>query len=353
MRVYSVKIGNEFVEYVPQRFMNEHREEMIETWLEQNPECIVENGGLLIIGRQVTTNLNSSIDLLGVDREGNLAVVELKRDKTPRDTLAQALEYASYAITLSSNQLEEIYQLYTGDENASLVEIHRRFFSLVESEAVSLNKDQRIVIVGSEIVQSIRQSTAFLRQKGLLLTCLEFTYFQTESGEQLVSIDTVVGQEPLGPGKVVTGTLPKTNKDEFLKACDEAGKAMFGPLLDMAESEKLPIHWGSRGFTLNLDHAGIEIALCFGYPQLSKPNQTPQSLYTAFREIARKVEGSGDTIENIKRRFLDTRKFLPAGKFEVKYLIKQVPTPELVIDILKIIHDLTQEVRTLAGSDSE
>jgi len=36
----------------------------------------------------VTTNLNTFIDLLGIDEIGNTVVIELKRDKTPRETLA-------------------------------------------------------------------------------------------------------------------------------------------------------------------------------------------------------------------------------------------------------------------------
>jgi hypothetical protein len=348
MRIFSVNKENKFIEYKSQRFMIEHREEIIETWLEQNPDCIVDDGGLLIIGRQVTTNLNCSIDLLGIDREGNVAVVELKRDKTPRDTLAQALEYASFAATLSSNQLEEIYQLYTGDDNASLAESHRSFFSLDENEAVSLNKNQRIVIVGGEITQPVRQSAVFLRQKGILTSCLEFSYFQTGDGEQLLSIDTVVGQEPV-VGKVGTGSLPKTNKDKFLMECDEAGREIFKPLLDMAMSENLPIHWGSRGLSLNLNNFGNDIALCFGYPQLTKPNQTPQSIYTAFREISNKVEGVGVLIENTKQRLINTGLFFPAGKFEAKYLIREKPEHEQVATILKIIRDLSNELGSIAN----
>ena len=51
----------------------------------------MEDGGLLIIGRQVRTECGAFMDLLGVDRNGDVAVVELKRDRTPRDTIAQIL----------------------------------------------------------------------------------------------------------------------------------------------------------------------------------------------------------------------------------------------------------------------
>ena len=126
---------------------------------------------------------------------------------------------------------------------------------------------------------------------------------------------------------------------------------VFEPLLDMAEAEKLPIHWGSRGFSLNLDYDGNEIALCFGYPQQTKPNQTSQSLYTAFSEVARKVEGAEGLIKNAKQRFLDTGVFIPAGKNEVKYVIHEIPAHDLVEEILELMHYLIREVGLLVGSD--
>ena len=84
MRVFSVEPDGEFTEYAPVPFEADHEESILEGWLESNPGGILEDGPLLIIGRQVLTDLGKSIDLLGVDREGNVVVVELKRDRTPR-----------------------------------------------------------------------------------------------------------------------------------------------------------------------------------------------------------------------------------------------------------------------------
>ena len=42
----------------------------------------------------------SYIDLLAIDADGNLHVLELKRDKTPRDVVAQVLDYGSWVTTL-------------------------------------------------------------------------------------------------------------------------------------------------------------------------------------------------------------------------------------------------------------
>ena len=86
------------------RFKDENRESDLESLLENNPEYFFENSKILVIGRQITTNLNSFIDLLGIDNSGNTIVVELKRKKTPRDTIAQLLEYASFIENLDYSQ---------------------------------------------------------------------------------------------------------------------------------------------------------------------------------------------------------------------------------------------------------
>ncbi|CCQ12022.1 hypothetical protein PALB_29230 [Pseudoalteromonas luteoviolacea B = ATCC 29581] len=53
------------------------------------------NTNWLLIGRQVRTDFDKYIDLLAIDASGSVIIIELKRDKTPRDVVAQALDYAS------------------------------------------------------------------------------------------------------------------------------------------------------------------------------------------------------------------------------------------------------------------
>jgi len=89
MRLFSVKSGGQFTEYKEQDFGDEHHEQTLESWLEGNPDSIIEDGTLLIIGRQVSTNLRSFIDLLALDRSGSTVVLELKRGRTPREAIAQ------------------------------------------------------------------------------------------------------------------------------------------------------------------------------------------------------------------------------------------------------------------------
>lgn len=108
MRLYGVSNDGTFTEYSEHDFQVEHREKLLEDWLEQNPNGIVDGQKLFVIGRQVSTNLGSTIDLLALDRQGDAVVVELKRGRTPRDVLAQALEYASFVEGLGYDGLERV-----------------------------------------------------------------------------------------------------------------------------------------------------------------------------------------------------------------------------------------------------
>ena len=320
MKLYTITPESKFKEYIEIDFQIEHREALLEDWLENNPDDIIENGQLLIIGRQVTTNLGSFIDLLAIDREGNVAVVELKRNRTPRETVAQALEYTSFAEKLGYEQLEDILRAYTGDESVNLAQYHRDYFALTSDEATVFNDDQRIVIVGQTITPEIRQTSAFLRNKGIRVTCLEFTFFKSNDGQRLLSTDIVIGKEPATMKKISTGSLPIISKNEFIESLDQFGIPVFERILDFAEQNEYPIHWGTKGFSLNVDIHGTHVAVCFGYP----PNAVfRQSLYTALigrGGLLSKVDVSEDILTDLVNEAQTTSLFQPAGR-EFKCLI--------------------------------
>jgi len=69
-------------------------EENLESWIERNPAVLDEDEPLVIIGRQVPTDAGP-IDLLALNQNGDLVVIELKRGRTPGETIVQALDYIS------------------------------------------------------------------------------------------------------------------------------------------------------------------------------------------------------------------------------------------------------------------
>ena len=85
-------------------------ESQLENYIESDPSMLGET--LLIIGRQVPTAYGGFIDLLAVDESGTVHVIELKRDKTPRDVTAQAIDYGSWVSTLGRSDIITIFTAY-------------------------------------------------------------------------------------------------------------------------------------------------------------------------------------------------------------------------------------------------
>lgn len=65
------------------------REGQLEEILAEDIRIVSPNW--MVIGRQVPTGYGTYIDLLCIDRDGHLVVIELKRDMTPREVVAQVL----------------------------------------------------------------------------------------------------------------------------------------------------------------------------------------------------------------------------------------------------------------------
>jgi RecB family endonuclease NucS len=106
MTVWDVD-GNNLKVIGKSKLDNESR---LEDWVARDSSILGLD--LLIIGRQVTTYFGGRIDLLAIDSQGDIVILELKRDKTPRDIVAQVLDYASWIDGLSPKDIDEIATAY-------------------------------------------------------------------------------------------------------------------------------------------------------------------------------------------------------------------------------------------------
>jgi hypothetical protein len=82
----------------------------LEDYIENDPTIMGER--LLVVGRQVTTEHGGFVDLLAVDATCAVHVLELKRDRTPRDVVAQTLDYGSWAAELSHAEVVDMFEAY-------------------------------------------------------------------------------------------------------------------------------------------------------------------------------------------------------------------------------------------------
>ena len=88
----------------------------LQEWLEHCPQALAQGEGeeLLIIQKEFDgfDDTRERLDLLALDKEGNLVIIENKLDDTGRDVVWQALKYTSYCASLSKPQVVDIYQRY-------------------------------------------------------------------------------------------------------------------------------------------------------------------------------------------------------------------------------------------------
>lgn len=182
-------------------------ERYFESWLENSPSLLFDddNGGntVLWIGRQVTANVGDTgkyPDLLGIDSTGDLVIVELKKGRTPREVIAQILEYASWGSQLDYAALDDLAHVYyKDDENnsgKSLKEIHQEVFNYdagIERDDF-FNRKQKLYIVAEEVVPIVRQVSEYLSENYKIdINHLEYEIFRTKDNEYLISVEKTLG----------------------------------------------------------------------------------------------------------------------------------------------------------------
>ncbi len=82
----------------------------LQEWLAYQPDAFGEE--LLIIQKEFDgfDDTRERLDLLALDKDGNLVVIENKLDDTGKDVTWQAMKYASYCASLKTESICGIYQ---------------------------------------------------------------------------------------------------------------------------------------------------------------------------------------------------------------------------------------------------
>lgn len=162
----------------------------LEPWIASDPAII--GSDIVVIGRQVMTR-SGPIDILAVDRSGNTVVVEIKRDELPRDSLCQAIDYASNVAGWNAERLGEICSAYTGK---TLEEVFNDSFPDIDLESVSLNSSQRILLAGFAIESALERMIEWLSDNySVSINAVVLSYVKTHRGEELLARTSVISEE--------------------------------------------------------------------------------------------------------------------------------------------------------------
>jgi hypothetical protein len=137
----------------------------------------------MLIGRQEITTHGGRIDLLAIAPDGSLVLVELKRDRTPREIVAQALDYASWVADLGADRITQIYSRFKPGQSLE-TDFQQRFGAALDED--SLNHAHQIIIVAAELDPSTERIVQYLNDRDIAINVLFFQVFE-HSGQQLLS----------------------------------------------------------------------------------------------------------------------------------------------------------------------
>lgn len=164
--------------------------EHLEKWIKTKPEIL--GNDILIIGEQVYTK-SGPLDFLGIDNNGNLVIVELKREKLARVVLAQAIDYASDLANWDIEKISETCMAYTGN---SLEDYMTANFENLEIDDLTVNQSQRLLLVGFSIEESLGRMIEWLSDNfDMAINAVILNYVKTSNGAELLSRTVTIPEE--------------------------------------------------------------------------------------------------------------------------------------------------------------
>ena len=237
----------------------------IEEWLIKNPEIMGEE--LLIIGHEYDDfENNERIDLLAIDKEGNLVVIEVKRDNSGISVDFQALKYVSYMSRRTLKEIIEIYSKYIDDNSLQLDPIQEIMeFLNVDDESLlndMINNTQRIIIIGKEFDKRVLSVCAWLYENGINVKCISIKPYKYN---EEIFIDT---NQIIPPEKIEEYYINKKSRtsNQEIKSDNKVIKFLSSIVENINSMSNLNIKYPGKRYYLgayNIKNANI--SFCISY----------------------------------------------------------------------------------------
>ena len=161
--------------------------EHLQEWLVQMPDALGED--LLIVQKEFDgfADTRERLDILALDKVGQLVVIENKLDDSGRDVVWQALKYVAYCSSLKKAEIVEIYQKYLdrwfkgADAVANLCD----FLSVEKLDDAVLNagNQQRLMLIAANFRKEVTATVLWLLGHGVSAQC--FRIMPYSFGEEL------------------------------------------------------------------------------------------------------------------------------------------------------------------------
>jgi hypothetical protein len=133
------------------------------------------------------------IDLLGLDKDANLVVIELKRSEDGGHMELQAIRYAAMVSTMTFEKVVELYADHLSrlgqsfDASNAILE----FLEWDEADEERFAQGFRIILASAEFSKELTTSVMWLNENGLDIRCVRIKPYRDE-GRILVDVQQVI-----------------------------------------------------------------------------------------------------------------------------------------------------------------
>lgn len=247
---------------------------------------------LLPIGRQIATDHGKYLDLLAINDDGDIVIIELKRDRTPREVVSQTLDYASWVQDLTFDRIKEIYK-----ENNNGKTLEQAYEDRLEEVLPDEINGHKMTIVCAELDSETERIINYLADNyDVPINAVFFRYFKVDNNEFLSR------SWLKDPKRIEAKTAKSTKKQQEI--------------------------WNGRDFVVNFDdgpNRNWEDAVKFGFvsagnglwytrtlKQLEKGNRIfcmiPKQGYVGIGEVVEEVKPIKDImveVDGVSKRLID------------------------------------------------
>ena len=187
----------------------------LQEWVLAHPELL--GAGVAVVTSEFDkwqdaqgADVADRLDILGIDRDGRLVVVELKRDVAPHTTHMQALNYAAMVSRLTVRDVAELWVAWRGTKDQPLdvesVEAELETKWLLTADTI---KSPRLVLIASDYPSSVTSTVVWLNEQGVSIDLVRFRPYKLPDGQVLVNftrIFPIPNVEDFTIGKKTPGT---------------------------------------------------------------------------------------------------------------------------------------------------
>lgn len=190
------------------------REDDLREWIINSPESILGED-FRLIGREVSVKqIGDGIDLLAIDRDGNVVAIELKRGALKPQVDFQGLKYAAYTSHWDYSKLRDQFEKFKSTTwGRSLYQKETTFTEVLDefcNEDYTLNQDQRIVFVGESVRERLDIVLRWLSDRSIDISVIEFQLLKDDDRLYLDAEQTIPT-----PEHTVTDVSPDTSDEPW------------------------------------------------------------------------------------------------------------------------------------------